>query len=52
MKNKQEEEDAAAAAMMNPDAAPEVKKVEAVVDPVQGNKSKEQVSAQTKKEPS
>merc|ERR1719278_1484010 len=29
--------------MMNPDAAPEVKKVEAVVDPVQGNKSKEQL---------
>ena len=29
--------------MMNPDEAPEVKKVEAVVDPFQGNKSKEQV---------
>merc|ERR1712192_188331 len=39
----EEEEDAAAAAMMNPDAAAEVKKVEAVVDPVQGNKSKEQL---------
>ena len=41
--NQQEEEDAAAAAMMNSDKAPEVKKVEAVVDPVQANKSKEQV---------
>merc|ERR1719479_858666 len=29
--------------MMNPDAAPEVKKVEAAVDPLQGNKSKEQL---------
>ena len=29
--------------MMNPDAPAEVKKVEAAVDPVQGNKSKEQV---------
>jgi len=39
----EEEEDAAAAAMMNPDAPTEVKKVEAAVDPVQGNKSKEQL---------
>merc|ERR1719192_217240 len=39
----EEEEDAAAAAMMNPDAPSEVKKVEAAVDPVQGNKSKEQL---------
>ena len=41
--NQQEEEDAAAAAMMNSDKAAEVKKVEVVVDPVQANKSKEQV---------
>ena len=41
--NQQEEEDAAAAAMMNSDKAAEVKKVEAVVDHVQANKSKEQV---------
>merc|ERR1719330_2274873 len=39
----EEEEDAAAAAMMNPDAPTEVKKVEVAVDPVQGNKSKEQL---------
>ena len=30
--------------MMNPDAPTEVKKVEVAVDPVQGNKSKEQVT--------
>merc|ERR1711997_1311522 len=39
----EEEEDAAAAAMMNSDKAAEVKKVEVVVDPVQANKSKEQI---------
>merc|ERR1719150_1656938 len=39
----EEEEDAAAAAMMNSDKAAEVKKVEAVVDTVQANKSKEQI---------
>merc|ERR1719362_2171394 len=43
MLEEEEEEDAAAAAMMNPDAPAEVKKVEAAVDPVQGNKSKEQL---------